>query len=215
MLISIFASSFIFGIAAVVSPGPVSTAILSQTPRRGWTVGPLIATGHSFLEFIFILLIFFGMTAGLNSPLIQIFIATFGGILIIYMGASMLKGVMRSNIQNPGISHGSKDLNSGQLIRLGMITTLSSPFWYAWWVTSVPAYLNQQNIFAPAGLAAFYLGHISADYTWNTILSTVVTGGKKWITDKVYNTILALCGIFFIYLGINFLNEAIRLYQIY
>jgi len=54
-LTAIFVSSFLFAIAAVVSPGPIMTAIVSQTPRRGWTTGPLIAAGHSITELAIIL----------------------------------------------------------------------------------------------------------------------------------------------------------------
>ncbi|MBT3241312.1 MAG: LysE family transporter [Chloroflexi bacterium] len=213
-LLTIFISSFIFGIAAVVSPGPVSTAIVSQAPRRGWVVGPLVATGHSILELAIIIMIALGMSAGLNTPGIQIFIALVGGIVLIWMGANMVTGVFKGEIRVPGISGTVETLNSNQLVRLGMITTLSSPFWYAWWVTSVPSYLTQINAVTPIAIGAFFFGHISADYAWNSLLSTVIAGGKRWVTDRVYQSIIGLCGIFFIYLGVGFIIEGYKLIQL-
>jgi len=56
---------------------------------------------------------------------------------------------------------------------------------------------------------AFYLGHIAADYAWDTILSTVVGSGRRWMTDAVYRTLLLACGIFFIYLGGTFLVHGV------
>ena len=95
-------------------------------------------------------------------------------------------------------------LNDWQLLGLGMLATISNPFWYAWWVTVAAGYLAQAEALV-GGIAAFYLGHITADFAWNTTLSTIIGGGKRWITDRVYQIIILLSGAFFIYLGIVFL----------
>lgn len=56
-------------------------------------------------------------------------------------------------------------------------------------------------------VAAFYFGHISADYAWDTVLSTVVGGGRRWLTDKLYRGLIVLTGGFLIYLGFIFLYQ--------
>jgi hypothetical protein len=57
---------------------------------------------------------------------------------------------------------------------------------------------------------AFYLGHIAADYAWDTLLSAVVGGGRRWMTDTVYRVLLLACGVFFIYLGGMFLAQGMK-----
>ena len=47
--IAVFLFSFGMAIGAVLSPGPVTTAIISQTPRLGWVTGPLVSIGHALL----------------------------------------------------------------------------------------------------------------------------------------------------------------------
>jgi threonine/homoserine/homoserine lactone efflux protein len=42
----LFAFSFVVGFGAVITPGPISTAIVSESTRRGFVVGPLVAAGH-------------------------------------------------------------------------------------------------------------------------------------------------------------------------
>lgn len=211
-LITMFVSSFLFGIAAVASPGPIMTAIVSQAPRRGWVVGPLVATGHSFTELVIVILLAFGLSNGMNSPGVQLVIALLGGVLLVWMGAGMLLGVFKGEVRLPGVAADVDKLSSKQLIWLGVITTLSNPFWYAWWVTAVPTYMAEIGILVPAAFAAFYLGHISADYAWDTILSSVVHGGRRWITDNVYRTIIFLCGSFFLYLGVRFVVQGIQMF---
>lgn len=210
-MLTMYVSSFLFGIAAVASPGPIMTAIVSQTPRRGWIVGPLIATGHSFTELVITILLAVGLSSGMNSPTVQLVIALLGGALLVWMGGGMLLGVLRGQVQVPGASSEGEEMSNRQLLWLGVITTLSNPFWYAWWVTAVPAYMADVGVLLPMAFAAFYLGHISADYAWDTMLSSIVHGGRRWITDNVYRTIIALCGGFFLFLGVKFMIEGLQM----
>ena len=205
----IFSASFVLGFLAVVSPGPVSTAIVSQAPRHGWKVGALVATGHSFMEFIIVALIAVGLSTGLAHPSILTTIAIIGGLLLVWMGADMLNGLRQGMIRIPGVDPNAESMTQAQLVRLGVITTLSNPFWYAWWVTvAVVPILEAQNLGLLAVLA-FYLGHISADYLWDTFLSTVISSGKRWISDRIYQGIIALCGGFFVYLGVMFIGRGL------
>ena len=210
-LLGVFAFSFIVGMGAVISPGPVSTAIVSQAPRRGWLVGPLLATGHAFLELILVILIALGLGAGLARPGIQVIIAILGGLLLVYMGSSMLWNTWRGKLHLPGQDERLSPMSTQQVIGLGVIATLTNPFWYAWWVTVAAGYLARVQALGIAAIAAFFLGHIVADYAWDTLLSTVVGGGRRWMNDLVYRGLLVLCGGFFIYLGGVFLLQGLRM----
>ena len=88
-LIGIFLFSFNLAIGAVISPGPVSAAIVSQSPRHGWLAGPLVASGHSVLELLILALVAAGLSSGLASGWIQTAIALLGGALLVWMGVSM------------------------------------------------------------------------------------------------------------------------------
>ena len=83
---------------------------------------------------------------------------------------------------------------------------MSDPFWYAWWTTVAAGYLVQAQALGLAAVAMFYLGHISADYAWDTFLSGVVGGGRKWFTDGVYMWVIVACGAYLVYLGWVFIT---------
>ena len=85
----LFVYSFVVGFSAVVTPGPVTTAIVSESARRGFIVGPLVAAGHALLELIMVVLLALGLSAGLNTPAITTAIALIGGALLLWMGAGM------------------------------------------------------------------------------------------------------------------------------
>ena len=204
-LTAVFIFAFAVGFGAVITPGPVSTAIVSQSTRNGWKVGPLVSTGHSFIELLLTLLIALGLSTVLAQPAIQTLIGLVGGALLLWMGGGMLWGALRGKIHLPGAHCQTPPMTRRQMLGLGVITTITNPFWYAWWVTVAAGYLAQARTQGPGAVAAFYLGHISADYSWNTALSTVIGSGRRWITDTVYRVIIGVCGLFLIYLGVVFL----------
>jgi len=208
--LAVFVFAFVIGMGAVVSPGPVSTAIVSQAPRRGWLVGPLVATGHSFLELVIVLFIMLGLGSILAHPGVQTQISILGGLLLLWMGASMILSTWRGKVHLPRTGADISEKSPSQLVGLGMLATVSNPFWYAWWVTVAAGYLAQAKLSGILAVGAFYLGHVSADYLWDTTLSAVVGGGRRWMTDRLYQGILVLCAGFFVYLGIVFLLQGIQ-----
>lgn len=208
---AVFLFSFLAAIGAVISPGPVSAAIVSQAPRRGWLAGPLVATGHSILELLTVLLIAFGLSAGLANPGIQTAIALLGGVLLAWMGGKMVWDALKGAIRLPGAGGEQERMSGRQLVGLGMVATITNPFWYAWWVTVAAGYLSQARSLGLAAVLAFYVGHVSADYAWDTVLSTVVGGGRRWLNDRLYRGLIVACGGFLVYLGFVFLWQGITL----
>jgi threonine/homoserine/homoserine lactone efflux protein len=208
-LIAVFLFSFLVGTGAVITPGPVSVAIVSQAPRRGWLAGPLVATGHSLLELLIVLLIALGLAAGLAQPRIQVVIALLGGLLLAWMGARMVWDAWKGRVRLPGADARFQIMSGGQLVGLGMLATISNPFWYAWWVTVAAGYLSQARALGLAAVIAFYLGHIAADYTWDTVLSAVVGGGRRWLTGHLYRGLILLAGAFLVYLGFVFIYQGL------
>jgi threonine/homoserine/homoserine lactone efflux protein len=130
-LLAIFGFAFVIGFGAVVSPGPISTSIVSHSPRNGWTTGPLVSAGHAFMELLIVLLIGLGLSTLLNHPTIQLAIALLGGLLLLWMGITMLIDVWRKKIHVPGTGSTSSRIGQVRIFLLGILATFSSPFWYA------------------------------------------------------------------------------------
>ena len=204
-LLAIFSFAFAVSIGAVISPGPVSAAIVTEAPRKGWRTGPLIATGHILLELIFIAAISLGLSTGLAKGEIQRAIALGGSLLLFYMGGSYLAMALQGKAKLPEPNPEEQSSQTSGLIFLGMLTTISNPFWYAWWVTIVPGYLAKFNQLNLLTIVVFYLGHISVDYLWDTFLSLVISSGRRWLSNRSYSFLIILTGGFMIYLGVLFL----------
>jgi threonine/homoserine/homoserine lactone efflux protein len=201
----LFALSFGIAIGPVISPGPVSAAVVTEGARRGFRVGPLVSTGHALMELLMVGALALGMGQALKVPLLKAAVAVLGGVLLVWMGGKMGWEVVR---HRPGLPRTDEDpgiqVNRG-LIGLGIVTTVSNPIWYAWWVGAGGAYVVSTQQDGLVALAAFYLGHIAADYTWNTFLASVVGSGRRWLSDRVYQAILLVCALFLVYTGVRFM----------
>ena len=202
----LFAFSFIVGFGAVITPGPISTAIVTESARRGFIVGPLVALGHCALEFVMVVLLALGLGAGLNTPMVTLTIAVLGGVLLVWMGAGMASDALRGKLRLPRPGADVRVLSNWQLLGLGVAATLVNPFWYAWWVTIGASYMALPAVAAlgVAGIFAFYLGHIMGDVLWDSVLSGVVGRGRRWISDGLYKWLLVACGGYLVYLGVVF-----------
>lgn len=80
----------------MVTPGPVSITIISQSPHQGWMTGALVATGHAVLEFVIVIMIVLGLRAGFMNPHIQRVIAIAVGGLLVWIGAILKYKLFRS-----------------------------------------------------------------------------------------------------------------------
>ncbi|MDF1501016.1 MAG: LysE family transporter [Anaerolineales bacterium] len=212
-LAAVFIFSFLVSFGAVISPGPVSAAIVTEAPRQGWRVGPLIAAGHTGLELLMVVVISLGLAAGMASAPIRGIISLGGGLLLLFIGGSYVWHAARGSIRLPEPADDVPPRSSSALLTLGALTTISNPFWYTWWVTVAAGYLAEAHELGVAAVVAFYLGHISADFGWDTALSLATSAGARWLTDRRYRTLILLTGGFMIYLGWVFLSSSLTFFR--
>lgn len=137
----LFAWSFGVAIGPVISPGPVSAAVVTEGARRGFRVGPLVSTGHALTELLMVGALALGMGRILEYPLLAAGIGVLGGLFLVWMGGSLGWGALRREFKlpQPGESAGLRANRS--LIGLGIATTVSNPFWYLWWIGAGGGYV--------------------------------------------------------------------------
>ncbi len=211
MLIFWFVFSFLVGFSAVVTPGPAAAAVVSESARRGFIVGPLVVTGHVLLELAMVLLLAAGLAAGLNNPFVMTVLALLGGALLIWIGLSLAWGGYKGTLRLPDPDSRVRGLSSLQLLGVGMGATLANPFWWAWWLTAGAGYLAlvARGVPGAAGLAAFFLGHVTGDYLWDRIHSGETGRGQRWISDGAYKRLIIAAGAYLVILGAAFVTSSL------
>jgi threonine/homoserine/homoserine lactone efflux protein len=214
--------SFIIGFTGAITPGPVLTAVIKETPQRGWTTGPLVVFGHSITELVLLIGLVLGLDVILQTPLVELIVSIVGGVILCILAALMLYDVFIKKVSiNEILTRKTADDVKKRYVPIvdGIVLSVSNPFWIIWWATigisliftELPPLAVIPIEFGLAGLSFFYIGHILSDLSWYTFVSTMIFFGKKWINDRVYQVILVCCAGFLIYLGITFILNGITL----
>jgi len=180
-------------------PGPLLTAVISESMKHGQKTGPLVILGHAILEVIMLTLILFSLHQFSYSFMLMKMIALVGACMLLYNGIAMMVSVRDLKLEFKADATASRSL-----VLTGITMSLSNPYWMVWWLTiGLGLVLAAQK----AGLAAigiFFLGHISADFIWYTAISMMVSRGRNYLSQNVYRGIIFICGAAIVVFGLYF-----------
>lgn len=212
-LVGISLSWWLVSLSGVMMPGPVSAMAITEGTRRGPVAGPLITVGHAAAEAVMLGLLVLGMNRVLQQPPVLGAIGILGGAVLAWMGWGIAGAAWRNRLDPPAEAVGRSAGRS--LVRTGLLTTVTNPYWLLWWATVGAAYFVRFTRFGPLAVAGlFFIGHISLDLGWNSFLALVVGAGRGKIPARAFRVVLGGCGVFligmsvyFVYSGVSFLTR--------
>jgi len=205
-------SAFIIALSGAMMPGPLLTVTISESMRTGKWAGVLLIIGHAILEAGLIILILAGFGSLFKINMAVGIISLLGGLILLWMGWDTIKKAKNLNLsytleKSTGTSFGP--------IITGILASISNPYWTIWWATIGIGYLATSLAYGWIGIVAFFTGHISADLAWYALVSFSVSGGKKYINNRIYHGILLACGGILFVFGLIFLHLGLRKIGIY
>lgn len=194
----LFGSAFVVALSGALMPGPLLTVTVAHSPRFGWTFGPLAILGHAILELGLISLVFLGAGPLLKSGGVQSAVGLVGGVILIWMSWGMVR-MARSGAD---IQEAEDEVKRGdRAVWLGILTSISNPYWTLWWATVGLAFLTTAARSGPLGITVFFLGHISGDLAWYTLVSVGASRGRRFVGTTLYAGVLFFCAGILIILG--------------
>lgn len=197
-LVDIFISSFVIAFSGAMMPGPMFTATMFISSKKGFIAGPLIVLGHGTLEAILLILLYLGFSNLFKSHAMIGSIGLLGAIALIWMSYESFRFH-----NNPQKENNIKLLNGSAYIA-GIITSLFNPYWIIWWVTIGLSYIVISFRYGIKGIITFYLGHILADLLWYCIVAFSFSFMKKFITTRGFKVIAIISGVIFLGFSIYF-----------
>lgn len=205
-LAAIFGGSFTLALSGALMPGPLLTVTVAESARIGFRAGPLLITGHAVLELLLVIAIVYGLGPFLKSPSVMGVIALFGGGMLLWMGVDMVRNSSGLSL-NGQMAEGRRKARPHPVL-VGVLASLSNPYWTLWWATIGLGYLVAAMKYGAKGVVVFFLGHIAADYAWYTLISLAISRGKRLFKDRSYQIMIRICGFFLIGFGVWFLLSA-------
>ena len=204
-------TSFTLALSGALMPGPLLTITVAEVAKRGVWAGPLLITGHAFLELLLVVVIILGLGPFLKSPPIIGTISLLGGFILLGMGGDMVRKAPTLSLRQETVSHTRGRFNHPVI--LGIVGSLANPFWILWWVTIGFGYMATAGQLGVPGLVAFFLGHIAADYGWYILIALGISRGKTVISDNGYRIMIRCCGVFLVGFGGWFLLTAFQYFN--
>lgn len=195
-LLAIFGTSFVIAFSGAAMPGPVMTATISESARRGPVAGPLIVAGHAVLELVLVILIMLGLAPFLQKGWVFATIALVGSLMLARMAWSMFR-----SIPSLSIHADVREQSGANLMVTGAVLSLSTPYWTLWWATIGLGYILYSARLGPAGVAVFFVGHILGDLVWYSAISLAIGKGRKFLSDRSYRVIIGSCAAFLLALA--------------
>lgn len=192
-LFTIFISSFVVALSGAMMPGPLLTAAISESSKRGFTAGPLIITGHAILELGLVIALLMGLGSFLQQQSVFIVTALAGAVILCWMAFGMFYSLSSLSL--------SLDADSGQRnhpVVSGILMSAANPYWIIWWATIGLGYILYSWQFGVWGVVFFFAGHILADLAWYSCISAAVAKGRRFLTDSLYRGLIAICASFLI-----------------
>jgi threonine/homoserine/homoserine lactone efflux protein len=192
-LAGIFVSSFVIALSGALMPGPLLTATISESSQRGFIAGPLLIAGHGLLELFLVTILILGLAPFFQLPAVFVVSAIAGSAILLWMAGGMLRSL-------PGLSLNVAP-RQGRLnhpVFSGIVMSVSNPYWIIWWATIGIGYILYSRQFGMWGLVFFFTGHILADLVWYSSVAAVVAGGRRFLTDRLYRGLIAICSVFLI-----------------
>jgi len=181
--LTLFASSFVIALSGALMPGPLLTATISESSRRGFTAGPLMIAGHAVL----------GLAPFLQKPAVFAAIALIGSAILIFMAVGMFRSLPTLRLSwEPASRRTTHPMISGILM------SIANPYWTIWWATIGLGYILYSLQFGIRGVAFFFAGHILADLAWYSLISAAVAGGRHFLTDRLYRGLIAVLAAFLV-----------------
>lgn len=194
LLSALFITAFMMGFSGAMMPGPLLTVNIHESYRRGFMTGPLLILGHGILELLLIAGLTLGLDALLVKPFVKGSIAIAGGIVLLWMGWGMVRDALAGRITlELSVTSETRGMHP---VFAGIIVSLSNPYWLLWWATIGLTFVTRSLQYGILGLTVFFTGHILADLIWYSAISAAVVSGKGFLSNRVYQGVLVMCGIF-------------------
>ncbi len=208
-LFFLFGGAFVIGLSGAMMPGPVLTATIGETVRLGFRAGPLIVLGHALVELALLAVVVAGLGGWLRAPGVLGLLGVVGGSALVAMGAQTIRTSGAAARARAAAESAPTPAPRLGPVAAGMALSVSNPYWLLWWATIGLHYAAQALQRGPAGLGAFYAGHILSDLAWYSLVAAAVAAGRRVCPPWVHRWVLAGCGLALAALGAFFFGDGL------
>ena len=189
-----------------MAPGPMLALVIGQVLAQGFAAVIWIVLGHALLELVFVVGMARGLTGVLCRPRVRGTFSLIGGGVLLWMGLGLALNAATASLQGSAATA----IPGLRLVVAGAGLSLANPYFVGWWVTVGTGQVAALKLDTRAHYAAFFIGHELGDLAWYGLVALVLTFGRAWLSDGLYQALLLACGLVVAGLGALFCLLAAR-----
>lgn len=191
-------------LTGVMAPGAMTAATIahgSKNPKAGL----IVSIGHGIIELPLIVLLVFGLGKIIKSNTAQITIGIVGGLLLIYIAATMLNDAHKPPANTK--------TNSSKPLMAGIVLTAGNPYFLLWWATVGTLLAIDAKELGLLAFTLFAITHWLCDVIWLSILSLASYKGTSIMGPNIQKHVLVFCGLILMAFAIKFIFDAAILFK--
>lgn len=192
----------IVGISLGAPVGPVNVEIVRRGLRAGFGSGWMVGIGATSADAIYCMAVIAGLTPLIDQLIVRTILWTMGTFFLLFLGWSSIKPVLLKGhmIEADDGAFRRSSFVTGFLI--AALNPMGVFFWLSVGGGLVASGVEQASDIL--GIAAIVFGVIAGLVIWITTLSTLVHGGRRFISDRIYRWINFGSGLLLLGFGVWF-----------
>jgi len=203
-----------YGFAAGSSPGPLLGLVITQTLKRGWRVGNLIALAPLLSDLPIVLLAVL-LISRLPHAAFG-WLGIIGGLFVVYLGIETMYSIWKQRNKRPAElqSDNNEQTSTSAILVRAALTNALNPHPYLFWGTVGAQLLIRITQQSGIGGAVVFLTSFYALLVGSKLaIAFIVSRSRHWLQGKTYQVILVASGVLLMGLGVLLITEGIQTLQ--
>jgi threonine/homoserine/homoserine lactone efflux protein len=200
--------NILLGISLAAPLGPASVAVIQNGFKQGFQRAFLTGIGITLADTTYLMLVFFGLSSFINTPIVKVLIWAFGSIVLVYLGfQSLREGTVNFDFEVGAVPSSRNPMLAGYFINL------SNPLAVIWWLGIFGSILSSATAGGSRTSALLVSSTILAGILmWHSFIALLTHWGKRFLNQTTIRVINILAGMVLILFGLRLAYLAISTY---
>jgi threonine/homoserine/homoserine lactone efflux protein len=188
----------ILGLSVAAPIGPTNIEMIRRGLRSGFWACILFAAGVEVALIAYLVAVFAGLSFLTEAELFNLFLSVFGVLVLFYLGFVSIRDFFNRHDLDLDASRG----DDRHLVS-GVVLTIANPAVLLFWSGIIGANLATKEF--SLGTSLLISGGILMGVAiWLLLLSTLIHGGRRFLTPQVFGYISLIAGLVLIGFGLSF-----------
>ena len=200
-------SYIVLGLSLSIPVGPINIEMIKRGIKNGFWHSWAVGLGGMSADIVLMLLIYFGVSTYLTTPMAQLIMWIFGFLILVYLGYESIRDAFKEVTISDEVE---KETKSKSFIS-GFLIAIFNPLNIIFWIGIYGSVLTTTLNTIGTGQALLYSSAIFVGIAaWDLTVATSVNFGRKFANQRFLKWLSVIAGLVLIGFGVSFGYRAIK-----